>query len=138
MFFPDLLAFPPSRPGPYERQMGGYISALLGLFAGRVPDAESHACVLKLAANPRCWSAGHAVFDEIRHRSLAAMDPATRARPAQYFFEESCCQALYNATEPQDPFDPSSAFFVVASALALAQLTGVPLEAVAAVFTQHA
>jgi hypothetical protein len=32
--------------------MGGYIVALLRVFAGRVPDAESHACVVKLAANP--------------------------------------------------------------------------------------
>ena len=38
----------------------------------------------------------------------------------------------------EDPFDPSSAFFVVGQALGLARLVGVPLEAVAAVFAPNA
>lgn len=138
MGFPDIDRFPESHPGPYERQMGRYIVALLRVFAGRVPDAESHACVVELAANPSRWSAGHAVFDEVRHRLLAAMDSGDRRRSAQYALEESCCQAVYNATAPPDPFDPSSAFFVVAQALGLARLIGVPLDAVAGVFASDA
>jgi hypothetical protein len=132
--FPRIHYFPERDPGPYERQMGTYIVGLLRLFAGRLPDAESHARVVELAAAPSRWSAGHAVFDEIRHRLLTAMDRGDRLRSGQYSFEESCCQAMYNATVPPDPFDPSSAFFVVAQALGLAQLVGLPLDAVAAVF----
>lgn len=134
--FPNMQTFPESDPGPYERQMGGYIVGLLRVVAGRVPDTESHACVADLAANPNRWSAGHAVFDEVRRRLLAAMDRRDSIRCDQYALEESCCQAMYNATEPPDPFDPSSAFFVVAQALGLAQSLALPLDSVAAVFAQ--
>lgn len=136
--FPNINNFPESHPGPYERQMGGYIGGLLRAFAGHVPEAESNTRVLELAATPGRWSAGHAVFDEIRHRLLAAIKAKDEPREWQYSFEESCCQALYNATEPPDPFDPSSAFFVVAQALGLARAVGVPLEAVGAVFASEA
>ena len=137
MAFPNIHEFPQSHPGPYERQMGRCIAALVRLFDGRVPDAESQACVAELAVSPDRWSAGHAVFDEIRRRYLADMSCGNRLRCAQHAFEESCCQALYNATEPRDPFDPSSAFFVVAQALGLARQVGVPLDSVAAVFASQ-
>ena len=133
--FPDMSTFPESQPGPYERRMGGYLMGLLGIFAGRVPDQESHARVAELAATPRQWSAGHAVFDEIRRRLLVAMEGGDAVGSAQYALEESCCQAVYNATDPKDPFDPSSAFFVVVQAVGLASLLGVPLDTVAQVFT---
>jgi hypothetical protein len=134
MGFPNIKSFPESHPGPYERQMGGHIVGLLRVFAGRVPDTESNAHVLELASTPGRWSAGHAVFDEVRRRFLAATKTKDAVRAGQYCFEESCCQAIYNATEPPDQFDPSSAFFVVAQALGLAQAIGIPLDAVAAVF----
>jgi hypothetical protein len=131
--FPDIGRFLGSRPGPYERQMGGMIAGLLRVFAGRVPDAESNARVGQLAAHPARWSAGHAVFDEVRGRLLAATAAKDRPREWQYHFEESCCQALYNATDPPDPFDPGSAFFVAPQALGLARVVGVAVEEVVAV-----
>lgn len=134
MEFPSIKSFLASDPGPYERQMGGYIVGLLRVFAGRVPDTESNSQVLELAASPTRWSAGHAVFNEVRRRLLVATKAKDEVRQWQYCFEESCCQAIYNATEPRDPFDPSSAFFVVAQALSLAQAVGIPLDVVAAVF----
>ena len=127
MAFPNLRAFPKSAPGPYERQMGVIIANLLDVFDGRLPNAESHARVSELAAAPDRWSAGHAVFDEVRRRLLAAEGP----RQWQYGFEESCCQAMYNATNPPDEFDSSSAFFVAVQAIGLARVVGVPIEAVA-------
>lgn len=134
MGFPCINSFPESRPGAYERQMGSYIVGLLRVFAGCAQDTVSNAHVLELAATPTRWSAGHAVFDEVRHRLLAATKVKDEARKWQYCFEESCCQAMYNATEPSDPFDPSSAFFVVVQALGLAQAVGIPLDVVATVF----
>jgi hypothetical protein len=53
--------------------MGDIIARVLRVFAGRVPDAESHGRVTELVAAPARWSAGHAVFDEVRRRLLAAM-----------------------------------------------------------------
>ena len=49
MAFPDIHTFPESDPGPYERQMGGYIAGVLRVFIGRVPDAETINRVLELA-----------------------------------------------------------------------------------------
>lgn len=135
--FPDIHTFPESDPGPYERQMGGYIAGLLRVFIGRVPDAETINRVLELATTPGRWSAGHAVFNEVRHRLLSAMDANDRSREYQHGFEESCCQALYNATDPPDPFDPGSAFYVAGQALGLARKVGVPVEAVVAVLAPN-
>src|SRR5262249_54971921 len=103
-----------------------------------VLDAESHASVRELADTPNRWSAGHAVFDEVRRRLLATIKTKDKSRECQYHFEESCCQAMYNATEPPDPFDASSAFFVVAQALGWARMVKVPLDQAAAVFVPGA
>jgi hypothetical protein len=131
--FPDIHRFPESHPGPYERQMGEHIANLLRLFVGRVPDVESNARVLQLAATTSRWSAGHAVFDEVRSRLLSAINAKDRSQEWQHHFEESCCQAMYNATDPPDPFDPGSAFFVAGQAIGLARAVGVHVEAVVAV-----
>lgn len=133
MAFPDIHRFPESQSGPYEQQMGRSISCLLRLFRGRVPDVESNARVLELAGTPHRWSAGHAVFNEVRNRLLAVMKAKGETGAVQYHFEESCCQALYNAIDPPDPFDPCSVFFVAGQALGLARVIGVPVEAVVAV-----
>jgi hypothetical protein len=131
--FPDIHTFPECHPGPYECQMGGIIAGLLRVFAGRVPDAESHARVAELVAAPSRWSAGHAVFDEVRRRLLAASRASDVAREWQHHFEESCCQAAYNASGSPAPFDPGSAFFVAPQALGLARVVGVPVAEVVAV-----
>src|SRR4051812_37698381 len=99
MSFPNIHSFPESHCGPYERQMSESIAALLSVFTGRVPDTESIDCVLELAAAPARWSAGHAVFDEVRRRLLRAIDAKDQQREWQHHFEESCCQAMYNATD---------------------------------------
>ena len=132
MAFPDIHRFPESQLGPCERQMGWYIAGLLRVFIGRVPDAESNTRVLELATTPGRWSAGHAVFDEVRSRLIPAPAAKDWPREAQHYFEERCCQAMYNATDPPDPFDPGSAFFVAGQAIVLAGVVGVPVEAVVA------
>ena len=114
--------------------MGGFITTLLELFGGRVPDPESNARILELSSDPTRWSAGHAVFDEVRGQLLVAMGAKDGLRQRQYHFEESCCQAIYNATDPPDPFDAGSAFFVVVQALGLARAVKIPTEEIVDVF----
>jgi hypothetical protein len=133
MPFPDITLFRPSHTGPYELGMGEVIGRLLDLFRDHVPDAESAAHVGELAATPRLWSAGHAVFDEVRRRTLAAIKAKDAARLAQYGFEEKCCQSLYNATDARDPFDASAPFFVAPAAFRLAEAVGLPVDAVVSV-----
>lgn len=132
MAFPDLTSFGGAYPGPYERQMGGVIVALLRLATAQSPDAESNSHVLTLATIPESWSAAHRSFDEVRRRRLQASRMQDQLREAQYRFEEACCQAMYNATEPDDPFDPSAAFYVVPYALDLARAVNVSCTAVVA------
>jgi hypothetical protein len=117
--------------------MGECIVGLLQLFQGRVPDAESNARVTELAMNQDRWSAGHAVFDEVRKRTLWAIGAKDNARCSQYGFEELCCKAIYNATDASDPFDPSSPFSVAGAALRLAESAGVPIPSVVAVLVSE-
>ena len=113
--------------------MGRMIADLVGLFSGVVPDRESNARVLELARTPDRWLAAHAVFNELRTRLLAASARGDTLRELQHHFEESCAQALYNAMEPPDAFDPASPFFVASQSLALARAAKVPTTAVLAV-----
>lgn len=46
----------------------------------------------------------------------------------QYYFEESCLQAMYNATRPGDSFDPSAPFWIAGQAIKLARIVGTPIE----------
>ncbi|MBX9693667.1 MAG: hypothetical protein K2Z81_14865 [Cyanobacteria bacterium] len=128
----DFSKFPVANVGPYERSMGANIRRLVLVFEGRVPDSETNQQLLKLLACPEQWTAGHAVFDWVRNRLLDADKRKDKQRQAQYCFEEACCQAVYNVTDPQDPFDPSAAYWVIVHAMHLARTVGVPIESVAA------
>lgn len=135
MAFPDINSFLGSHPGPYEANMGRVIFKLLKHFDGRVPDPESFAKVIELAAAPRRWLAAHCVFDQIRHRRLSAKLMHEAINPTslewQRAFEELCCKAMYNCTSADDPFDPSSPFFVAGAAINLAKTLKMPLDEVA-------
>ena len=78
------------------------------------------------------------MFYVVRHRLLAAMKAEDGPRDLQHHFEESCCQAINNATDPPDPFDPGSAFFVAGQAIGLSRVAGVPIERVIAVLDPSA
>ena len=135
--FPNLQDFPKGRiPSPHARQVGEMIVALIRLFEGHVPDQESHARVLELAMAQDKWNAGHKLFDVVRTRLLAAMDDKDTIKCAQYGFEESCLETIYNESRPDDPFDSVSPFWVPISAIRLASVTGIPLDAVLAILLQ--
>ena len=58
------------------------------------------------------------MFEEVRRRGLtSAGDPL---REGQYFFEESCAQAMFNATNTNAPFKSCAPFLVAPAAIALA------------------
>jgi hypothetical protein len=120
-------------PVGYEERMQADILALLELFRGRVPDPETHAWVVELAADSKKWGSGHDVFDRVRARTLRAINTQDRVRECQYCFEEVCLQSLYNETYPADPFDSCSPYWVIKNALVLARAVGVPVLHVIAV-----
>jgi hypothetical protein len=114
--------------------MGAVITKLLLLFNDHVSDHESASRVAELAAASNRWSAGHGVFREIRGRLLASQKLNDRVRSAQYFFEEICCEAMYNASGPHDPFDSSAPFFVAEAAFRFAEAVALPAESVIQAF----
>jgi hypothetical protein len=132
MSFPNLddPKWGSNSAGPYERHMGRLIRSLLTMFSAYAIDAESNAALTAMAASTTTWNAAHAVFDQVRARLLRVADD--EALTAQYFFEECCAKAMFNATDTNMPFDAASAFFVVPAALTLARAVGLDAEFVAA------
>lgn len=109
------------------------IAALLALFKGRVPDAESHGWVAALASDRNKWSNGHKVFDQVRDRNLLAIKQRDPVRECQYCFEEVCLKSLYNETGALDSFDSDSPHWIIKTAFALARAVGIPDEEVVTV-----
>jgi hypothetical protein len=120
-----------SSPSPYGRQVGASIAALLRLFRDRVPDSKSNQQVLELTTS-RNWTSAHRVRSQVRDRYLRASEANDRIKSAQYLFEESCLETLYNDTCPDDPFDSISPYWVVPNALGLAQALSLPVTDVVA------
>lgn len=117
----------------YEARMQADILALLELFRGRVPDPETHAWAIDMAADREKWGSGHDLFDRVRTRNLKAIRSRDHVREYQHCFEEVCLQSLYNETCPSDPFDSCSPYWVIKNALVLARSIGVPVQEVVAI-----
>ncbi len=117
----------------YESQMQAEIVALLRLFGPHVPDPRSNAEVAALAADQNEWPRAHDLFDRVRRHNLKAIEAGDDVRQDQYCFEEACLKSFYNETATDMPFDPCSPYWVIPSALALAQAVGVPVAEVVAI-----
>jgi len=123
---PDIYSFEKHEPGPYEKQMGLEIASVIKVLQPSSPDREATEIVLELAESVENWTAAHAVFNFIRERLLKIPSEQIEVYEYQYMFLESCCQALYNATDPVESFDPSSAYYVWPHALVFANQVDVP------------
>jgi hypothetical protein len=122
----------------YEAGMQADILALLQLFAGRVPDPETHAWVVELVTDRDKWESGHDLFDRVRRRNLRAIDHKDHVRECQYCFEEVCIKSLYNETATLAPFDSCSPYWVIKNAIGLARVLGVPVHDVIGVVAPDA
>ncbi|MEH2605565.1 hypothetical protein V1277_004942 [Bradyrhizobium sp. AZCC 1588] len=67
----------------------------------------------------------HALFSEIRRKTLAAAKRNDQLALAQYNFEEICAKTLYNLTREPAPFDPDTPFWVLPRALELGRMLGI-------------
>ena len=113
-------------PSPYGLQVGASIAALLQLFSEKVPDRKSNQHVLKLAMS-KDWTTAHDLRDQVRDRYLRASRSNNEIKCQQYSFEESCLETLYNDTDPADPFDTVSPYWVVPNAIGLATTLEIPI-----------
>ena len=107
---------------------GDIIAAILApltLFEGRCEDKETLRKLITLANDRSRRKHAHALFDEIRHKTLAAERRHDQLAVAQYAFEEICAKTLYNITREPAPFDPDSPFWVLPRALKLGRMLGI-------------
>lgn len=118
-------------PSPYGRQVGASIIALSRLFQDQVPDPLSLRQILNVALSED-WSRAHGVRSQVRSRLLLTSNAEDPVRLAQYWFEESCLETLCNDTQPDDPFDSISPYWVVPNAIKLAGQLSVPIDDVLA------
>jgi hypothetical protein len=98
------------------RMNGDTITAMLApliFFEERCEDKETLRKLIMLANDKARRKQAHALFSEIRNKTLAAQRSGDQLAVAQYAFEET----LYNITLEPAPFDPDSPFWVLPRAL---------------------
>jgi hypothetical protein len=86
---------------------------------------QGNASKTELANDKSRRKEAHALFSEIRLKTLAAEKRNDQLALAQYDFEEICAKTLYNMTHEPAPFDPDSPFWVLPLALELGQILGI-------------
>jgi hypothetical protein len=107
---------------------GDIIAAILTpltFFEGRCEDKETLRKLMTLANDKSRRKQAHALFTEIRKKTLAAEKRNDQLAVAQYAFEEICAKTLYNLTHEPAPFDPDAPFWVLPRALKLGQMLGI-------------
>jgi hypothetical protein len=98
---------------------------LLALFESRCTDKITLRKLGELTTERERWPEAHALFREIRHKTLAAEKQRNEFELAQYAFEEICAKTLFNLSYPTAPFDADSAFWVLPLAVQLGRKLGI-------------
>lgn len=83
-----------------------------------------------LLPNKEDWPNARGVFDRIRDKTLLAERCGDQLKCCQYDFEEKIAKTIYNLSIPRTPFDPDSPYWIIPSALALAERCKLPVESV--------
>lgn len=100
------------------------MAALVRLFAARVSDRATLAELQGMLERPDSWHLAHAFFERVRLKTLGAEQSHNTALACQYLFEEVCAKTLYNLTEPDDPFDSDTPYWIFPNAVSLARSLG--------------
>jgi hypothetical protein len=98
---------------------------LLIFFEERCDDKETLRKLIVLANDRSRRRQAHALFSEIRRKTLKAEQRNDPSALAQYALEEICAKTLYNITGEPAPFDPDSPFWVLPLAVELGRNLGV-------------
>ncbi|WP_141935128.1 hypothetical protein [Bradyrhizobium sp. UNPA324] len=99
--------------------------APLTFFEARCEDKDTLRKLIALANDRSRRKQAHALFYDIRNKTLAAQKRDDQLGVAQYAFEEICAKTLYNLTREPAPFDPDAPFWVLPLALKLARMLGI-------------
>jgi hypothetical protein len=89
----------------------------------QVPEV---AAILETADHPSRWQSGHEVFDAARRRFLVERATPGPPEPSLYLLglAELVAKVVYNQTQPGDPFDEDSGWYIAPEALRAADMTG--------------
>ena len=101
------------------------IIELLEYFLPQCEDRLTMQEVKDMASDWRKWSDGHKLFDRIRTKTLLVERNIDQLIVCQYLFEEICAKTLYNLSNPRDPFDADSPFWILPIALQFAKAMGI-------------
>jgi len=107
---------------------GKVVSDMAGLIQLLAPHCEDRGTIDKLSAmvaDHRKWTKAHALFDQIRDKTLLAERANNRRLTCQYLFEETCAKTLYNLSGSQAPFDADSPYWIIPNAISFARQAGV-------------
>ncbi|WP_271580192.1 hypothetical protein [Bradyrhizobium sp. CCBAU 45389] len=96
---------------------------MLAIFENACEDGDTLRRLSAMASNRGAWREGHALFQQIRHKTLKA-EKRDELALAQYAFEEICAKTLYNLSHSPAPFDADSAFWVVPLGVELGRRLG--------------
>jgi hypothetical protein len=97
---------------------------MLAVFESACKDGDTLRRLSAMASNSGKWREGHALFQEIRQKTLKAEKREDGLALAQYAFEEICAKTLYNLSHCPAPFDADSAFWVVPLGVELGRRLG--------------
>ena len=92
---------------------------MLATFEEVCKDRTTLERLIGMASDRGKWRGAHALFQEIRQKTLKAEKRGDALALAQYAFEEICAKTLYNLSASPAPFDADSAFWVVPLAVEL-------------------
>ncbi|QNO26713.1 hypothetical protein EEB18_018585 [Sphingopyxis sp. OPL5] len=100
------------------------MTEMLTFFENRCDDRDTLRKLLIMIADRGSWKGAHALFQDIRQKTLKAEKRDDQLGLVQYAFEEICAKTIYNLSDSPAPFDADSAFWVVPLGVALGRQMG--------------
>jgi hypothetical protein len=97
------------------------LTQLVDLFAGHCTDASNLTELSEILGDRGKWPKAHELFGRIRRKNIAAQHAQDHGLISQYDFEEICAKTIYNLSGRSAPFDSDSPYWVIPTALTLAQ-----------------
>ncbi|MDF0580798.1 hypothetical protein [Bradyrhizobium yuanmingense] len=120
-----ILAFPAAKPmRDHPTDIISAMLEMLAVFESKCEDDDTLRRLSAMASNRSAWREGHALFQQIRQKTLKAEKRGDELALAQYAFEEICAKTLYNLSHSPAPFDADSAFWVVPLGVELGRRLG--------------
>jgi hypothetical protein len=114
---------------PPDEQTLAAMSSFARLFRPYVEERATWQEVEAMIRDESTWQGAHALFDRIRIKTLSVQEGDDKLN-CQYSFEEICAKTLYNFSDPVDPFDVDSPFWVIPLALRFSRFLKLPDSAV--------